>query len=57
MYDSNKPEHVLFLYQLFVPELYRIRLNVNDHNVDQMKNVDRNLMNKFKCFFFFLVVG
>jgi len=44
MYDLNKQVHDLWLYPLFDHELYQIQLNVNDHNVDQMKNVDHNLI-------------
>ena len=57
MYDLNKQVHDLLLYPLFDHELYRIPLNVNDHNVDQMKIVDHNLNGKFKKFDFFVSVS
>ena len=44
MYDLNRQEHVLFLCQLFVHEPYRILPNVNDHTLDRMQIVDRNLI-------------
>ncbi len=52
MYDLNKQVHDLLLYLLFDHELYQILLNVNDHNVDQMKNVDHNLIKNKQNFLF-----
>ncbi len=44
MYDLNNQVDDLSLYPLFEHELYQVQLNANDHNVDQMKNVDHNLI-------------
>ena len=43
MYDLSKQGHGPFLYQLFGHELYRILLDANARNVDQMQIVDHNL--------------